>query len=212
MEPEYGLALLEAALPSPHAVLAAARLDREVLRGLGAQLPPVLRGVLAADGAGRPGSAAEQRRQRPLREELAGLAAGERAGILADLVRSHVAAVLGTRPEAVPDDRPFGELGFDSLTSVEFRNRLGAAADLRLPVTLLFEAPTLPELVAVLDAGLVPAEQHPAVPADAATAAATAASRDTSEETETDPEADVTALVESATAEELFAFIDRELT
>ncbi|MDC7335686.1 SDR family NAD(P)-dependent oxidoreductase [Streptomyces lydicus] len=44
MAPEHGLALLEAALPSPHAVLAPVRLDREVLRDLGTDLPPVLRG------------------------------------------------------------------------------------------------------------------------------------------------------------------------
>ncbi|MFF8369940.1 type I polyketide synthase [Streptomyces lydicus] len=196
MAPEHGLALLEAALPSPHAVLAPARLDREVLRDLGTDLPPVLRGVVAATGAGRPGHLPAHLRHRPLRDELTGLAAGERAGILADLIRTHMAAVLGSRPEAIPDDRPFGELGFDSLTSVEFRNRLSTATDLKLPLTLLFEAPTLSELVAVLDAGLVPPEEAPAAPEDAFG----------------DIEADVTALVEAATAEELLDFIDRELS
>ncbi|MFD7256842.1 type I polyketide synthase [Streptomyces sp. NPDC059874] len=202
MAPEYGLALLEAALPSPHAVLAPARLDREILRDLGTELAPVLREVVAAAGAGRPGNAPEHRRRRPLRDELTGLSAGERAGILADLIRTHMAAVLGSRPEAIPDDRPFGELGFDSLTSVEFRNRLGAATDLKLPLTLLFEAPTLPELVAVLDTGLVPPEETPAAPA--APAAPEDAYRDI--------EADVSALVEAATAEELLDFIDRQLS
>ncbi|MFG2139520.1 type I polyketide synthase [Streptomyces sp. NPDC048650] len=194
--PDHGLALLEAALPSPHAVLAPARLDREILRNLGADLPPVLREVVAAAGAGRPGHVPVHRQHRPLRDELAGLAAGERAGVLADLVRTHMAAVLGSRPEAIPDDRPFGELGLDSLTSVEFRNRLNTATALKLPVTLLFEAPTLPELVAVLDAELVPSQEVPAAPADASG----------------DGEADVAALVEAATAEELLDFIDRELS
>ncbi|MFD0394141.1 beta-ketoacyl reductase [Streptomyces nogalater] len=133
MAPEHGLALLEAALPSPHAVLAPARLDREALRDLGPDLPPVLRGVVAAAGADRPGNLPGHRRQRPLREELTALTAGERAGVLAEVIRGHMAAVLGSRPEAIPDDRPFGELGFDSLTSVEFRNRLNAATDLTLP-------------------------------------------------------------------------------
>ncbi|MER5541612.1 type I polyketide synthase [Streptomyces sp. NPDC002589] len=196
MAPEYGLALLEAALPAPQAVLVPARLDRETLRGLGAELPPVLREVVAAAGAGRPGHAPEHRRHRPLRDELSGLTAGERAGILADLVRTHMAAVLGLRPEAILDDRPFGDLGFDSLTSVEFRNRLNVATDLKLPLTLLFEAPTLPELVAVLDSELVPPQEDPHVPEDASVGI----------------EADVTALVEAATAEELLAFIDRELS
>ncbi|MEU5241057.1 type I polyketide synthase [Streptomyces lydicus] len=196
MAPEHGLALLEAALPSPHAVLAPARLDREVLRDLGTDLPPVLRGVVAAAGAGRQGNVPAHLRHRPLRDELPGLTAGERAGILADLIRTHMAAVLGSRPEAIQDDRPFGELGFDSLTSVEFRNRLSTATDLKLPLTLLFEAPTLSELVAVLDAELVPPEETPAAPEDSFG----------------DIEADVTALVEAATAEELLDFIDRELS
>ncbi|WP_369237442.1 type I polyketide synthase [Streptomyces sp. R21] len=196
LAPDHGLALLDAALPSPHAVLAPARLDREILRGLGADLPPVLREVVAAAGAGRPANVPEHRRHRPLRHELTGLSAGERAGILADLIRTHMAAVLGSRPEAIPDDRPFGELGFDSLTSVEFRNRLGAATDLKLPLTLLFEAPTLPELVAVLDTELVPPQEAPARP----------------EDSPPDVEADVAALVEAATAEELLDFIDRELS
>ncbi|WP_232247424.1 type I polyketide synthase [Kitasatospora azatica] len=206
MAPEYGLALLAAALPSPHAVLAAARLDREILRELGTDLPPVLREVVAAAGAGRPGNLPEHRRRRPLREELTGLTADERAGILADLIRTHMAAVLGSRPEAIPDDRPFGDLGVDSLTSVEFRNRLNAATDLKLPVTLLFEAPTLPELVAALDTELAPPAPpaSTAPPAPPASTAAAGAAGDT--------EADVTALVEAATAEELLAFIDRELS
>ncbi|MFF7702109.1 type I polyketide synthase [Streptomyces lydicus] len=196
MAPEHGLALLDAALPSPHAVLAPVRLDREVLRDLGTDLPPVLRGVVAAAGTGRPGNVPAHLRHRALRDELPCLAAGERAGILADLIRTHMAAVLGSRPEAIQDDRPFGELGFDSLTSVEFRNRLSTATDLKLPLTLLFEAPTLSELVAVLDAELVPPEETPAAPEDSFG----------------DIEADVTALVEAATAEELLDFIDRELS
>ncbi|MFF2612039.1 type I polyketide synthase [Kitasatospora sp. NPDC058046] len=207
IDPGHGLALLDAALPSPHAVLVPARLDREVLRDLGPDLPPVLREVVAAAGAGRGGNGPTPRRHRPLREELGGLTAGERADALADLVRTHMAAVLGSRPEAIPDDRPFGELGFDSLTSVEFRNRLGTATGLKLPLTLLFEAPTLPELVAVLDAGIAP-PVHETGPAQG-TGPEPAAG-------ECDPDAtaldeDVAALVEAATAEELLDFIDREL-
>ncbi|MFD9098590.1 type I polyketide synthase [Streptomyces collinus] len=196
MAPEYGLALLEAALPSPHAVLAPARLDREALRDLGQDLPPVLRGVVTAAGAGRPGTLPGHRRQLPLREELTALTAAERAAVLAEVIRGHMAAVLGSRPEAIPDDRSFGELGFDSLTSVEFRNRLNTATGLTLPLTLLYEAPTLPELVALLDGELVPAEEPPAAPEDASG----------------DLGADVAALVDAATAEELLDFIDRELS
>ncbi|MEU5578514.1 SDR family NAD(P)-dependent oxidoreductase [Streptomyces huasconensis] len=219
MAPDHGLALLEAALPSPHAVLAPARLDRGALRDLGADLPPVLREVVAAAaaaaGAERSGNVPEpeQRRQRPLREELVGLPADERAALLSGLIRTHMAAVLGARPEVIVDDRPFGELGFDSLTSVEFRNRLGTATGLKLPLTLLFEAPTLPQLVAVLDSELLPPEPLPSEPRPPASGKPERErERQREREPGREPAADVTALVEAATAEELLDFIDRELS
>ncbi|MFE9405159.1 type I polyketide synthase [Streptomyces sp. NPDC006530] len=230
MAPVHGLALLEAALPSPRPVLVPARLDREVLRDLGPDLPPVLRRVAAEAGVGGVANTGGRRVRRPLRDELAGLSTAERGALLAGLVRTHMAAVLGARPETIGDDRPFGELGLDSLTSVEFRNRLNAATHLKLPPTLLFEAPTLPELVAVLDAGLAPPEEpstgdpEDAVGDDTAADAARDVTadvprsmpghgpRDAAKNTAKDVTEDVAALVEAATTDELLAFIDRELS
>jgi acyl transferase domain-containing protein/acyl carrier protein len=80
--------------------------------------------------------------------ELAGLPASEQQAKLLELVRVKVAAVLGhTDTDGIESDRPFTELGFDSLTAVELRNRLSTATGVKLPATLVFDYPT-PELLA----------------------------------------------------------------
>ncbi|REO59578.1 polyketide synthase, partial [Mycobacterium tuberculosis] len=74
---------------------------------------------------------------------LHGLAADEQLELLVGLVCLQAAAVLG-RPSAedVDPDTEFGDLGFDSLTAVELRNRLKTATGLTLPPTVIFDHPT----------------------------------------------------------------------
>nr|AKA59088.1 type-I PKS [Streptomyces sp. WAC2288] len=74
---------------------------------------------------------------------LTGLPTAEQESLLTDLVRKEAAAVLKAgRPEDIQPRRPFKEVGFDSLTALEFRNRLNAATGLRLPPTTVFDHPT----------------------------------------------------------------------
>ncbi|MFJ9822594.1 SDR family NAD(P)-dependent oxidoreductase, partial [Streptomyces sp. NPDC101151] len=114
-----------------------------------------LAAAAAAQGTGAgpegAGTAAE------LRERLTGRPAAERRRVLQELVLAHAAAVLGhSGTAAIAGGRAFKDLGFDSLTAVELRNRLKAASGLPLPPTLVFDFPTPADLAEHLRAGLFP--------------------------------------------------------
>ncbi|WP_431607117.1 SDR family NAD(P)-dependent oxidoreductase [Protofrankia symbiont of Coriaria ruscifolia] len=175
---ETALALFDAALSTPYPALVPARIDRTGTDrdafGRDDDQPAVLRGrpratvrratgddgtgYSAGDGAGD--GATRSGAGTSLAERLAGRPEDDRNRILLDLVRTTAATVLGHADAAAIDvDRGFLASGFDSLTAVEFRNRLGAVAGLRLPTTLLFDHPTPAALTAYLRTLLIPAAE-----------------------------------------------------
>jgi acyl carrier protein len=138
---DEGLALFDAALDAGGPVLVPIRLDLGALRAHEGTTPAILSRL-----AGRParrvtGPTGDD--PAALLARLATLPPGDAGRVLADLVRAHVATVLGhARPAAIDETQPFLNLGFDSLTTVELRNRLAAATGLRLPATVVFDHPT----------------------------------------------------------------------
>ncbi|HEY0508217.1 MAG TPA: type I polyketide synthase, partial [Blastococcus sp.] len=157
LEPEDGLALFDAALATGEAVVVPARIDLAGLREHG-QIPSLLRGLVRAPVQRRTVAAAGDVVDRT----LSGLSGQRRADEVLTLVRAQVAAVLGHGSAgAVDSDRPFTELGFDSLTAVELRNRLSTVTGVRLTATLVFDYPTARALARFLDeelSGTAPAE------------------------------------------------------
>jgi acyl carrier protein len=153
---EQGLAVLDSALTYGPPALVAARFDLAA-GAAGGLVPAVLRGLIRVPARRAAASV-------PLDQRLAGLAAPARDRLVLDLVRAEIAGVLGhADPSAIDVGRGFLDMGFDSLTAVELRNRLAAATGLRLPATTLFDYPTPAGLATQLR---LEAEAHGGAPAE----------------------------------------------
>ncbi|KMO76106.1 Phenolphthiocerol synthesis polyketide synthase type I Pks15/1 [Mycolicibacterium obuense] len=140
------LALLDTALVVNEPYLVPALIDRAALRTKAAAgtLPPMFTTLIAGPARRQVGDALAAAQSRSaLAQRLSGLPVEEQQDVLLDLVRSHMATVLGLpTPESIAPDLAFHDHGFDSLTAVELRNRLKAATGLTLSPTLIFDYPT----------------------------------------------------------------------
>jgi pimaricinolide synthase PimS1 len=145
MSADEGMRLLDAAIAAgDEPVLVPVKLDLLALRQAPDDLPAMLRQLVTvprrpAAGQG-PGDDA-------MASRLAGLPEAERHATLLEMVQVHAAAALGYPAGELPDEnRAFFDLGFDSLTAVELRNKLSAATGAQLPATIAFEQPTAADL------------------------------------------------------------------
>ncbi len=153
---ERGLELMDTARANNQDLLVPVRLDMTALRAQAKTglLPTILRSLVrvpirrAGDGAGS------------LARHLAGAPESEWDTIILNLVKSHIAGVLGhSSPDAIDPTRGLAELGFDSLAAVELRNRLAQATGLKLPATLIYDYPNADAVAGHLRSKVEGAEQ-----------------------------------------------------
>ncbi|MBS4730477.1 SDR family NAD(P)-dependent oxidoreductase [Mycobacterium sp. SM1] len=156
------LELFDTALVIGEPLQIPARIDLTALGSGGAVTPPMFSELIRVPARRQvDDSLAAAKSKSALAHRLHGLPADEQHRVLLDLVRSHIAIVLGnTGPEAIDPDRAFQELGFDSLTAVELRNRLKTATGLALSPTLIFDYPTPNGLVKYIRAELAGVPQE----------------------------------------------------
>jgi mycoketide-CoA synthase len=227
---EEGLKLFDAAYAGPHSLAIPVRLDLQALRTFAAagMIPPILSGLTRS-----PRRRADMLAGGALTRRLAGVSEQERERVVLEAVRAEVAVVLGhTSPEAVNPRLAFKDLGFDSLTAVELRNRLSTITGLQLPATLVFDYPTPTALVGHLleeltqDRAAAPISLHteldklermlPSIAGDGVelakvTARIQAFLLQLQDAERTEDKVAVAEKIQTASDEEIFGFIDQEL-
>uniref|UniRef100_UPI001EE4932D type I polyketide synthase n=1 Tax=Saccharothrix deserti TaxID=2593674 RepID=UPI001EE4932D len=216
-----GVALFDAALALDAPFVVATPVDPAAIRTTG-DVPALLRELVGGPGRRRVRTGPT----RSLADRLAALPDAERHDLVLDTVRSAVAAVLGRADgTGIDANLSFHELGFDSLTAVELRNRLSAATGVALAATLVFDHPTPAALTDHVLAALAPEpvlaglpeldSLQAALPAvekdEQARAAMTVRLRTILARLTDGDEQDESAALEAASVSEIFDFIDNQL-
>ncbi|MEV0041521.1 SDR family NAD(P)-dependent oxidoreductase, partial [Streptomyces sp. NPDC050804] len=175
MAPQLALTGLGRALDDEETVIAVADVDWETYypvftsgrpSTLFAEVPEVRRITEAAERS--TGTVAEGEFVTRLRA----LSPAERERVLLETVRTEAMAVLGlSSPDALPDQRAFRDVGFDSLTAVGLRNRLASVTGLTLPTTMVFDHPSPAALAGFLGSEMAGARTVTGGPVTAALSA-----------------------------------------
>jgi polyketide synthase 12 len=174
MSSDQALELMDTALIVDEPFLMPAHIDLAALRVKfdGGTLPPMFVDLINAPTRRQvDDSLAAAKSKSALLQRLEGLPEDEQYDVLLDLVRSNIATVLGnSSPESIDPERAFQELGFDSLTAVEMRNRLKSATGLALSPTLIFDYPNCAALAGYMHQELIETSEQStaaAVPGEA---------------------------------------------
>ncbi|MCV7428484.1 type I polyketide synthase [Mycobacterium montefiorense] len=146
----HALQLFDEAMLADRPLLVAARIDAAGL-GAGGAVPPVLRDLVARPGRRLISDADAAVSTSGLATRLQGLSPEQRHHQLVELVCTNAATVLGRSSADIEGPLPFQDLGFDSLTAVELRNRLKTATGLTLSPNLIFDFPTPAALAEHID-------------------------------------------------------------
>jgi acyl transferase domain-containing protein/NADPH:quinone reductase-like Zn-dependent oxidoreductase/acyl carrier protein len=224
-----GFYLFDLAHGQDESLFVPVRLDRAALNTYASvRVPSMLRALVRPSTRHVKGS-----EKGALAKRLAAAPAHDHERILLDAVRTHAASVLGyASSDAIKATESFKELGFDSLAAIELRNRLNDATGVSLPGTLIFDYPTPRALAVYLLDNVAPDGAHTAVIFDVeldklerllATAASDAPNRSNikarlqailgkfDESGHSEKDMRVAEQMSTATASEVFDFIDREL-
>ncbi|MCX2971832.1 MULTISPECIES: type I polyketide synthase, partial [Streptomyces] len=180
MDPTHAVGALRHALDHDDTHLAVADVDwarflpaftavrhRPLFADLPEAAPP------ADPAGGRPDAAAGDDSRSRLVRRLTALSPADRTSHLTDLVRDAAATVLGhTTSDGIRPDRAFRDLGFDSLTAVDLRDRLARLTGVALPSTLVFDHPNAAALARFVETELLAGDARQAPAADTAVTAA----------------------------------------
>ncbi|WP_330249898.1 SDR family NAD(P)-dependent oxidoreductase [Nocardia sp. NBC_00565] len=182
---EDGMGLFDAALAGGRSAFVAVRIDRTALGEAAPEdLRAVMRDVSAArsatveggggrrEGLSRPSHRRAATTSAPptasnghsagsasLVAQLLGRPTAEQERLILDVIRTQAAVVLGhTSADSTPPDKPFSDIGFDSLGVMEFRNRLKSAVGVQLSATAMFDYPTPEALAGFIRQEIVPVD------------------------------------------------------
>ncbi|WP_372453430.1 type I polyketide synthase [Streptomyces iranensis] len=229
-----GMELFDTALRTGEPTVLPIKLDLGALRAQAATgaVPPLLRGLVPQPRRIRQkAQSAHAHDADALTARLAGAGPTDRQAILLDLVRQEAAHVLGYATVGrIGAEAAFTDVGFDSLTAIELRDRLLARTGLRLPATFAFDFPTPLALADHLDTRLgAEATQDPVLaevarleelvaarpPDGAKNTGAAVRLRALAAKLSTDAPgpaggADIEATLEAASVDDVLAFIDDE--